>query len=346
MSPPGWRGNPYVMPSGLQVDKKTGSKIVRVLVHKSSQPKPFKGSVKIVCNGQLQSGGFTQKLNCFHYPLNSYLTFKGKKYTGSFYLYREENMVHYVNHIPLDQYIASVLSYEMNPAWPLEALKAQAVAARTYLYNKLSQKKTVQYDISNTTNHQVYGGLAEKMEPALRASRETGSEVLLYQGKLAQVFFHSSCGGISAASEEVWSNQIPYLSSKKQSFCNRSPAYTWKTTMSAAQLQRKLGIDGIQGISVIERTRSQRVKSIEITHSKGVTRMNSSEFRRKLGNSSFKSTLFTISGNRKNITFKGRGYGHGVGLCQWGAKYMAGAYNRNYTDILSQYFPGTNLSSL
>ena len=343
MSPPGWRGNPYIMPSGLQVDKGTGSKIVRVLVYKSAKPKAFTGSIRVVCDGQLQNGNYQQKLNCFHHSVNSYLEFGGKKYTGSFYLFKDNNQVHYVNHLPLEEYIASVLSYEMNPSWPLEALKAQAVAARTYLYNKLKEKHSERYDINNTTNHQVYGGLAPKMEPALRASRETGSEILVYNGKLAQVFFHSSCGGISAGSEEVWSNRIPYLNSKRQGFCNRSPTYAWKTTLSAIQLEKKLGIRNIKGIKVTERTQSQRVRKIEIAHGSGSTEIGSAEFRKKLGNRSFKSTLFTISGTKTNITFKGRGYGHGVGLCQWGAKFMAGAYNRNYTDILNQYFPGTNV---
>lgn len=344
-SPPDWQGNPYILPDGRPGQGKLArDQSVRVLVLKTKTPVRFDNSVSIHCSEKKVSQGFQQKPGCFHKGTQGYIQLKGKKYPGSIYIYREQGMIFYVNHVPIDYYIASVLSYEMNPLWPKEALKAQAVAARTYFMNKVSYKPQSQYDIGNSTKHQVYGGYKKHINKALAASRATAGQVLVYDGKLADVFFHSSCGGISAAASEVWKNDLAYLRSKAQPYCDRSPAYSWQVSFSAGQLGAKLGLRNVQGVRILERSISRRVKLVEVRHSAGTTQYPANLFRQKLGNTALKSTLFRISGSREAIVFKGRGYGHGVGLCQWGARYLATGYNRKYSEILSTYFPGTNLS--
>lgn len=268
---------------------------------------------------------------------------KGQPYKGKLEILAQSHTYLYINHVELEDYLISVLGHEMSHSWPLEALKAQAVVARTYVLHKMRSHAEKPYDVDGTTNHQVYGGIPENAFLLQSAVRLTEGEILTYEGMPAQVFFHSSCGGHTASSAEIWGSELPYLPAKKSFYCAPAPVYRWQFVMSLKELARRLGLRDLRKIEVVERTSSQRVKNLVIYTRFRRYKLSGEEIRRKLGPTLLKSTLFVIKQRAGKLQFQGRGYGHGVGLCQWGSRFMAENHSMDYRKILEHYFPGTRL---
>jgi len=273
-------------------------------------------------------------------------TFKGKRYHGSLEVRPSKGRWLYVNHVPMDEYLTSVVSHEMSPSWNKEALKAQAVVARTYLLQKIKERAAEPYDVDTSTNYQVYGGVKKGDQTSRIAVSETHDEVLYYGANLAQTFFHSSCGGTLASSEEVWGKSLPYLTAKNSAWCSAAPVYKWQIKISLNEISRHLKIKNIKALRVIERSKSKRVKTIQVTTSHGAKKVRADKFRIALGALKVKSTFFGVAKAGNSVILTGRGFGHGVGMCQWGAKLEADAHGTNYRRILEHYFPGTSLRTL
>jgi stage II sporulation protein D len=251
-----------------------------------------------------------------------------------------------INELTLEDYTGAVVGEEMSSNWPIEALKAQAVIARTYAMYK--KKACVgEYDLCSTVNSQVFTGNArEKVGPAL-AARQTRGEVLTYDGTIIEAVYHSTCGGKTEDSSCVWDRPYPYLKSRDCRYCQGSPYYIWNRTFSAADIEKALGscgyrVDGIKSIKVADRSASMRVKQVRVIAVSGAVTMKGTDFRRALGYSSLPSTCFEVRRDGTNFVFVGKGSGHGVGLCQFGAKVMA-EQGIGYREILAYYYPGTAL---
>jgi stage II sporulation protein D len=277
---------------------------------------------------------------------SSYFVLRSKRYSGILETRRVKGQWLYINHVPMDEYLTSVVGHEMSPQWHPEALKAQAVVARTYLLLKMKERVSKEYDVDTTTNFQVYGGLKKNDTGARNAVAQTHNEVLYYKGQLAQTFFHSSCGGTLASAKEVWGSNVSYLHVQSSPYCSSAPVYKWQVRIPFSEISRRLSARGVRSVRVVERGPSKRVKTLKIVSSSGTRKVRGDKFRMALGALKVKSTFFGVAQKGNTVILTGRGFGHGVGMCQWGAKIAAEKKGIRYGRILDHYFPGTSLRSV
>ena len=287
-----------------------------------------------------------------------------------------------VNVVPVEKYLYGVVGKEMSPSWSLEALKAQAVAARTYAISHKGYFKSRGFDMTDDTNSQTYAGVNGEAPSVLRAVKATRGEILTYGGKPIEAFFSANAGGWTEHSENVWGNKIPYLRGVSDS-ADKMPEYRWSVTVTPERLAAALAAAGknvgaIKSItltplakrpmSVPDRGVSGRVLSLTVSGSAGQAKITGNSFQSMLG---LKSTLFDFyqgNGNppdpdkakaaRSNVfpvkagtplTIYGFGWGHGLGMSQYGAYQMAREHGEDaafYRKILSHYYTGTSLSKL
>jgi stage II sporulation protein D len=263
-----------------------------------------------------------------------------------------------VNWVDIEQYLYSVLGGEMNGSWHQEALKSQAVAARTYALYKQEGSRNDLYDVVDNTYSQVYRGIQDESTGTQMAVNSTKSQVLTYNGKLILAAFHSSSGsGKTDNVEEVWMNPLPYLRSV-QDFDQDSPVFRWEKSYTQADLSSLFGCGGgaVKAFAPIAKTTGQRVKTMQVTTTSGATcRFDGEEIQGKL---KLKSTNFAIVPVYKKVASKdpkatptviegfnvvGSGFGHGLGLSQYGALSMA-KKGYNYQQIVGHYYQKTQLS--
>ncbi len=269
---------------------------------------------------------------------------KERRYRGSLVIKKVKKEVVVINCLSLEEYLYGVVGGEM-PKAGIEALKAQAVVSRTFAIKNL--KRHGEYDFCDLTHCQNYKGMESETEASIRAVEETKGEVLFYKGELCDVFYHSTCGGKTAESSSIWEKKKkPYLVSVDDADnCKNSPFYHWKLSISKKDLEDILKIEGIKNIKT-EENEDGRVRSVIIEGRDRKRRIKGWDFRmlicKKLGWSSLKSSAFNVKVERDRVVFYGRGLGHGVGLCQWGAKGLADK-GYTYQEILKHYFPNTEV---
>ncbi len=345
--PNGWKGDPYILPQKYQnnpsYSRYSSKNIVRVKIYKGGPLTIYMPSsyvFKGLAEKKIGRKFIKIKEEGMLIPQKRIFKLKNKIYVGMLNIKRENNTLIYVNYVPIANYLVSVAGSEMGKQWPLEALKAQVVVSRTYLIHKLQSNQNKMFDVDSTTLHQVYGGLLQnKTENINKAVKSTEGKVLFYRGKLAKVFFYSSCGGITASSKEVWREKIPYLIVQRTHFCEDSPAYKWKYVIPLSRLASLLRLKHINNISIIKRSQSKRVVELKVNNQI----ITAKKLRSTIGNRHMRSTLFNIQIKHNIAHIVGRGYGHGVGLCQWGTKTLAHKKNKRYKAILQYYFPRTSL---
>lgn len=263
----------------------------------------------------------------------------GSRYSGDIDMWRGDGGLYIVNELPLEEYVKDVVAAEVGQNWDMEALKAQAVISRTYaVYQKMMSTDSSIYEIASSVINQVYKGSSPDVRIAYAVS-QTNGEILTFEGKPVEAFYHSTCGGETENPEEVFGKNYPYLRSV-ESPCDLSPYSTWEREIPREEIEKGLNISGIEEISIKSYTSTGRVKQLAIRTHSGVVAVNATDLRKTLGWSRLPSTKFTLSRDGDSFLFKGSGYGHGVGLCQWGALQMA-REGKGYRDILSFYYPGT-----
>ena len=264
----------------------------------------------------------------------------GSHYTGNIDVWRGDGGLYLINELPIEDYVKDVVAAEVNPNWEMEALKTQAVISRTYaVYQKRMNGDSV-YHIASSVLNQVYKG----NNPDVRVSyavAETCGEILTFDNRPIEAFYHSTCGGKTENPEEVFGKSYPYLKSV-ESKCDMSPYSSWEKRIQFSEIEKALDISGIKGISIDSYTSTGRVKKLDITDTSGMTTISATDFRKALGWSRLPSTNFKITIDGDLVIFAGKGYGHGVGLCQWGALQMA-REGKNYKEILSFFYPGTTI---
>jgi len=258
-----------------------------------------------------------------------------------------------VNHVPLEKYLAGLLGSEMYPDWPMEALKAQAVAARTYAlhhsdvsrnYNTLKD-----YDVTSTVHSQVYEGAHKEGFRAREACKQTEGMALLRDGNIFPTYYHSCCGGVTEYAHNVWPGERGPRQIKDR-YCLRSPKRNWTYRITRVALANKLSANGlttgtISKVGVEKEEDSPRNRRFLIVDEEGGKAMAATDLRRILGYSELKSTWFEVELKGNEIVFTGKGYGHGVGMCQWGAKGMADE-GFSYESILKHYYPDADLARM
>jgi stage II sporulation protein D len=261
-----------------------------------------------------------------------------------------------INYVPLEQYLYSVVGAEMPPVWNLEALKSQAVAARSYALYQRQHEANAIFDLGDTTAWQVYGGL-EKEAPSTRAAVDaTKGQVLTYRGQIINAVFHACAGGYTENVEDVWTSPLPYLRGVP-SPDGDFPQCQWEpVSLTANELGNQLGYSGTISSIAVQRHPHGRVLSLTINGSAGSMTIKGEDVRDRLG---LKSTLFSIDAepsqvasvgnnlpvNPARFRITGVGNGHGIGLSQYGA-YKLSQQNWNYQQILLHYYTNVSLAKI
>jgi stage II sporulation protein D len=261
-----------------------------------------------------------------------------------------EGRIQVLNRIGLEDYVASTVGGEMSSSWPAEALRAQAVAARTYVLYEAGRRREAPWDVRATATSQVYRGIDAESQATRSAARATEGQVLTWSGEPILAAFHSTAGGRTAAASEVWGEDLPYLRVVDVEGEDEAPHTYWRTAFRRDALARLLATDGVsvgelRTISVDRRTPSGRVSRLLVRGSKTDATLRGRELRDLLGELGLRSTLFEIRESPDGFVFVGSGYGHGVGMSQWGARAMA-ERGASYKRILGRFYPGTRLERI
>ena len=302
---------------------------------------------------------------------DSFVTWNGKRYRGEIVI--GDSGV--INRLPMDSYLRGVVPLEIGNRTAAEfaAVEAQAVAARTYAYKHLNAARS--FDMYSTVQDQVYGGVDAEKPQSDSAITTTADVVVLYNGQPITTPYHSTCGGSTAAVTEVWYNQSdePYLRpvsdkipGSDKFYCDPSPRFAWKQNYDAAALKAvlekylanytnapKSNLGRITDIREQGRTKSGRIAALAVQTESGTYTLRGNDIRfvlRDPKGAILNSTYFNFEQAKSNgevsaLNIDGRGYGHGIGMCQWGAIGRARA-GQNFRTILETYYPGTTIGRI
>ncbi|HEY6626477.1 MAG TPA: SpoIID/LytB domain-containing protein [Ignavibacteriaceae bacterium] len=292
----------------------------------------------------------------------------GKRYRNKIQISSSGNSIDIINVLNLEDYVKGVLAKEMplgKDEENLEALKALAICVRTYAAQKMKDGK-VYFDLYADTRDQVYGGVDSESPLSNKAAEETKNLILEYNGTQSIIYYHSTCGGQTEASQNVFTKEnVPYLTSIKDGsdpYCKISPRFEWTETYSKELIISRIKsyslLDNqnysLDDISIINKFSSGRVNEMEIKvisdgGEKKTIIIKGNEIRSIIRTADSKmilwSTLFDLSLKSDSVVLNGKGFGHGVGLCQWGAIALS-RKGMNYEDILDHYYPGTETGNL
>ncbi|HTZ11862.1 MAG TPA: SpoIID/LytB domain-containing protein [Candidatus Margulisiibacteriota bacterium] len=255
-----------------------------------------------------------------------------------------------VNKIALEDYIRGILYNEASHYWPMEALKAQAIVSRTYAVYQMQENAGRDFDLTNDTYSQVYGGSASERFRTDKAVEETKGLILTYQGKAIPAYFHATCAGHTEDASLVWKTDLPPLKGVPCDFCKESPHYNWHYVIFIGELRellKKAGYDlgMIKQIQILGNDNSGRVTDLNIVSERNEFKIASKDLRNIVGANLLRSTRFTVTIEGDDAIFEGTGWGHGVGLCQWGAYFMS-KQGWEAKKILQYYYPGTDVKAL
>jgi stage II sporulation protein D len=305
---------------------------------------------------------------------DGYLAVNGKPYRGSIRIVATDSGLMVVNFLSVEDYVRGVVSLELGTRQPGDsaALQAQAIAARSYVFTHLSESPRRDYDLTSGVLDQVYGGVNAETAVGNAAVESTTRLVLAYGGRVVNAPYHSTCGGRTAEAPEVWRTPgEPYLQSVSDRipgtdryYCDISPRFTWTRTMTGAQVNAAIerylrsyvdlprgGPGRVRDVAVTATTPSGRVGTLAVDTDRGRYTLRGNDIRfvlRTPGGEILNSTYFSVDAHRGNdgalvsLVINGRGNGHGVGMCQWGAIGRARA-GQDFRTILGAYFPGTTI---
>jgi stage II sporulation protein D len=268
------------------------------------------------------------------------LTVMGSRYGGAVDIWKGENGLYIINELPLEEYVKGVVAEEMKADWDMEALKAQAVISRTYAIYQKSLNCNSLYHVVSSVLDQAYKGQNSDVRVSYAVS-ETRGEILTYNGKPIEAFYHSTSCGTTESAEDVFGKSYPYLKPVKSN-CGMSPYSSWTRIIKFEEIEEALNLRRVSGVSIKSFTSTKRVRQLNIKTASGTIAIGATYLRKALGWKRLPSTNFTLYSGRDSVQFEGSDYGHGVGLCQWGALEMA-LEGKDYREILSYFYPGTSI---
>ncbi|MFP4135007.1 MAG: SpoIID/LytB domain-containing protein [Halothece sp.] len=272
---------------------------------------------------------------------DGYIWIGNRWYRGKVRLVNRNSNLTVINKVDLEDYLYSVVGAEMPASWPLEALKAQAVAARSYALHKQKQSGSQLYDVESTTASQVYKGVSSETERTYQAVNSTQGEILEHNGDVILAVFHSSSGGHTENVEDVWSSPLPYLRGVAD-YDQTAPVYQWQTSFSPTEMGRRLEVGKVKELIPQQASPQGRITRLKVVGDRATKTFSGNEFRKALN---LRSTLFQVNKNGSQFFISGRGFGHGVGLSQWGSHYLA-QEGANYRQILGHYYRQVKLAKL
>ncbi len=252
--------------------------------------------------------------------------------------------------VPLDAYLVALANGEVSSAWPPEAVRAQVIAARTYALGRMARGAPL-FDVRADTGSQVYPGVFSEDTAAARAVAATRGQALYRGEELLDAVYHSTCGGTTVSAGEAWGKEDPALpGGVRCGDCGESPQAVWEVELSRPEVSAAVARiwpggppgESVTALSVRTLTPGRRAATLAAVTGAGTLLVPAADFRREVGAVRLPSTWFTVRAQGERFLFSGRGYGHGVGMCQWGAR---GAALRGLTapEILLRYYPGAEL---
>ncbi len=340
---------------------------------------------------------------------NSLIKVEKDRYRDYIRLVSKNNEIVVINHVKLENYLYGVVPAEMPATFPIEALKAQAIASRSFALSNIKKHSAEGFNLCDTTHCQVYSGYEYEKPSTNLAVDETKNIFAYHNGKVIEAIFHSTSSGFTEDSVNVWGGDLPYLRSVEDSFSNESPYSNWSFSININELNKNLISSGInigdlQRIEIVDATSTEKVNKVKVVGTKGEQIIGGTEFRNIVGATKFRSSWFNIKGSNMNassnevyaisgnmlrpqtidiskayivdanekktvtrgtvnramgkdrieslgefypttfseIVIEGKGFGHGVGMSQFGAKKMA-ELGYNYEEILKYYYTGIDV---
>ncbi len=297
-------------------------------------------------------------LPLFIKPKDGRVLVNNKPYRGNLEIKNINNKIWVINVVDIEDYLKGVVPCEIGKITEelIEAAKAQAVAARSYAYSNKNKYAELGFDLYATSQDQVYGGINAEDKLIGEAIKKTKGLVLTYQGRPIQAKYHSTCGGKTADFNDAWPGAgPPYLSSVVCGFCEDSPHYQWQKIMHKDDFLRNLrdnlkktGIiiaenEFIKGFRFKRNPKSGRITSVIVLTNLNEYKIDAHYIRTPFGTEGdpgglLKSNYFHLGVKGDSIVIKGKGYGHGVGMCQFGAIGMA-KKGKKFKEILRHYYP-------
>lgn len=285
----------------------------------------------------------------------------GRKFRGAVDIIRQpDKTLLAINRLDVEEYISGVLYHEVAAWWSIEALRAQAIVSRTFALYQARVNAHKDYDLESNVYSQVYGGRTSERGRTSKAVRLTSGKVLTYKGKIFPTFYHATCAGHTENASRLWKIDLPPLRGRECQFCQRSPHFHWKKEVSLQDIEEalekadfKVGL--IKSIEIVDRDVSGRVTDLEIASTRGKIEVNANRFRLTVGPNIIRSTNFNLEIKKRRppfqqvgtgqAFFEGYGWGHGVGMCQWGSFFMA-RRGFNAEQILGYYYPESKIKEI
>lgn len=276
-----------------------------------------------------------------------------RAYRGSINFIRKGSSgVLVVNELPLEDYVQGILCKEIAPWWPMDALKAQAVIARTYALYQMQFTKSKDFDLTNDIYSQVYGGKTSEKWRTNRAVALTKGKILTFKGSIFPTYYHATCSGHTEDAAALWNVDLAPLKGVVCGFCGASPHLEWKKEIPLGIIASKLRAKGhqcpeeIEDIEIINRNNSGRVIQLRLKGKDNTfLEISAKDFRQALDPNTIRSANFAVKVVGAAAHIEGLGWGHGVGLCQWGMYFMA-KEGSAYEHILAYYFPQSEMNSI
>jgi len=272
-----------------------------------------------------------------------------RRYRGALELTSAPGRIRVVNRIGLEDYVVATVGGEMPASWPVEALRAQAVATRTYALYQRERSGAEPFDLRATEQSQVYRGIEAESATTRRAAADTRGQILTHAGRPILAAFHSTAGGRTASAAEVWGRGLPYLGSIEVDHEEEAPFTYWRTVFPADTVAGALASLGfepgrLERIEIAARTESGRVARLIAEGGARRLEVAGDRLRSLVERLGLRSTLFDVRETPQGFAFVGSGYGHGVGMSQWGAREWA-RRGASYQRILARFYPGARLEA-
>ena len=278
-------------------------------------------------------------------------SFNGTEYRGELDVTVTGDSYRVVNRVEIEDYLKGVVPGEVYSFWPMSALKAQAVASRSYAVFEAFRRKKMAYDLTADTYSQVYGGKSSEKNRTTKAVIATCGEVLKYNGKIIPGYFHASCGGHTTAVSKVWggADSAP-LKGVRSPYCRWSTSFRWRSRVPTEKILEKLkssgyGLDRIDDLRKGKVDFSGRVEYVRVKARNKWFEVPIRDFMNSVGRATLKSSNFRIRKYPLFYDFDGYGWGHGVGMCQW-CTFGLSLRRWNYKRILEFFYPGSVVSEM
>jgi len=313
---------------------------------------PFRASVRP------QKGGIEinhQVFNAKHLVLdvpNGSIQVGNRRYNHQIQILKNsEKKLTVINHINLEEYLKGVLPLEAHPDWPIEVLKAHAVVTRTFALFKSLEKQGRDFTLHDTVQSQVYGGALFHKKTTDQAVEATRGEVLTFRGNIFPAYMHASCGGHTAQADFIWPVQpSPVLKGVVCPFCKGKKHWKWSLKMPLTEIetvmyQKGFPAKNLRNVIFMNRDPSGRATKVILEYERSRVTVSADDFRAFLGYNRLRSFKADVKVQGNDAYFRGFGWGHGIGFCQWGAKHQA-ELEKTYRQILEFYFPGSELKKI